>query len=160
MGLRSNKMTNKASLDSVIENMDFQSVETSSFYNKKTSEIKTVSEEEMRMAESEVNTEKLPNWIQDAVKIAKEVLYNNTWISLPSSFEINEYSIMEEFCLSIENDRISNIMYDSLKGSGAFRRFKENIQRYNIEDNWYNFKNDAMKKIAINWCERNDIDYE
>ncbi len=67
---------------------------------------------------------------------------------------------MEEFCLSIKDKRLSDIMYDSIKGSGAFRRFRNNIQKYNIENDWYKFKDKAMKDIAIEWCEGNNIDYE
>lgn len=51
-------------------------------------------------------------------------------------------------------------MYDSIKGRGAFRRFKENIERYNMEDDWYKFQNEAMKTIALEWCQGNNIDYE
>lgn len=153
-------MSYKIKLDLIIEEMGSQSDEMSSFYNKETREITSVTEEEIRMAEDEVSTEEFPDWLQEAVKVAEEVLYGDVWIPLPSKFEINEYAIMEEFCLSIRNDRISDIMYDSIKGRGAFRRFKENIGRYNIEDDWYKFQNEAMKTIAIEWCEGNNIDYE
>lgn len=153
-------MIHKIKLDLIVGEMEFQSGEISSFYNKETREIVSVTEEEIRMAENEVSTEELPNWLQEAVKVAEEVLYGDKWIPLPSKFEINAYAIMEEFCLSIRNNRISDIMYDSIKGRGAFRRFKENINRYNIEDDWYIFENEAMETIAIEWCERNGIDYE
>ncbi len=153
-------MSYKIKLDLIIEEMGSQSDEMSSFYNKETREITSVTEEEIRMAEDEVSTEEFPDWLQEVVKVAEEVLYGDVWIPLPSKFEINEYAIMEEFCLSIRNDRISDIMYDSIKGRGAFRRFKENIGRYNIEDDWYKFQNEAMKTIAIEWCEGNNIDYE
>lgn len=153
-------MSYKIKLDLIIEEMGSQSDEMSSFYNKETREITSVTEEEIRMAEDEVSTEEFPDWLQEAVKVAEEVLYGDVWIPLPSKFEINEYAIMEDFCLSIRNDRISDIMYDSIKGRGAFRRFKENIGRYNIEDDWYKFQNEAMKTIAIEWCEGNNIDYE
>ena len=153
-------MASKIKLGLIVEEMETQSDEMSSFYDKESRQIISVMEEEIRMAENEVPTKELPEWLQEAVKVAEEVLYGDKYIPLPSKFEIHEYAIMEEFCLSIINNRISDIMYDSIKGRGAFRRFKENIERYNIENSWYEFLNEAMKTIAIEWCERNNIDYE
>lgn len=153
-------MSNKIKLDLIVGEMEFQSDFSSSFYNKETREIRSVTEEEIGMAEDEVSTEGLHEWLKEAVEIAEEVLYGDTWIPLPSKFEINEYAIMEEFCLLIRNDRISEIMYNSIKGKGAFSRFRKNIKRYNIEDDWYKFQNEALKTIAIEWCESNNIDYE
>ncbi|NLC03039.1 MAG: hypothetical protein GX787_02015 [Tissierellia bacterium] len=153
-------MSNKIKLDLIVGEMEFQSDFSSSFYNKETREIRSVTEEEIGMAEDEVSTEGLHEWLKEAVEIAEEVLYGDIWIPLPSKFEINEYAIMEEFCLLIRNDRISEIMYNSIKGKGAFSRFRKNIKRYNIEDDWYKFQNEALKTIAIEWCESNNIDYE
>lgn len=51
-------------------------------------------------------------------------------------------------------------MYDSIKGRGAFGRFKYNIQKYNIENDWYKFRGEVLESIAIEWCEGNGINYE
>lgn len=153
-------MASKIKLGLIVQEMEAQSDEMSSFYDKESRQIISVMEEEIRMVENEVSTKELPEWLQESVKVAEEVLDGDKYIPLPSKFEIHEYAIMEKFCLSIRNNRISDIMYDSIKGRGAFRRFNENIQKYNIEDNWYKFLNKAMKTIAIEWCERNNIDYE
>ncbi|SCZ08534.1 UPF0158 family protein [Alkaliphilus peptidifermentans] len=82
------------------------------------------------------------------------------FILLPSQFDINEYCIMEEFCLEIENDNIRDGMYNSIKGGGAFRRFKDKIRRYGLEEKWYKYRDEAIKKIAIEWCEENGIPYK
>jgi len=65
---------------------------------------------------------------------------------------------MEDFCLSIQDDELSDKMYYSIKGNGAFRRFKENICRYNLENKWYKYKEDTLRKIAKSWCEENNIE--
>lgn len=153
-------MSDKISLKSIIEEMDSQSDIMSAFLNKYTKEIIFISEDEFIMAEDEVDIEELPEWLQEQIKMAGEILYEDNWIPLPSRFEIREYNIMEEFCLSIKDEKISGIIYDSIKGRGAFRKFKDNIQKYNIEENWYKFKEKALKGIAVSWCERNNIDYE
>ena len=50
-------------------------------------------------------------------------------------------------------------MYSSIKGSGAFQRFKNKIHHYGIADEWYKYKDEALKELAIEWCEENEIEY-
>jgi hypothetical protein len=65
---------------------------------------------------------------------------------------------MERFCLSLD-DPLRETMYRSIKGSGAFRRFKENIRRYGIEDTWYKYRDEKIKEIAREWCEYYEISF-
>jgi len=37
--------------------------------------------------------------------------------------------------------------------------FKDKIYQYDIEDQWYDFKDKKYRKIAIEWCEENNIKY-
>jgi hypothetical protein len=46
-----------------------------------------------------------------------------------------------------------------IRGSGAFRRFKDAIRRHGIEDEWYQFRDQALEEIAIEWLESNGIAY-
>jgi len=46
-----------------------------------------------------------------------------------------------------------------IKGSGAFRRFKNAIHEKGIEKAWYEFRSEALEKIAIEWLEENGISY-
>ena len=82
------------------------------------------------------------------------------YIGLPSKFDIDDYSIMERFCLSIDDSEISDTLYGLIKGSGAFRRFKDALYEYNLSDDWYKFRNNALKEIAIEWCQENGIEFE
>lgn len=152
-------MSNKISLKTIIQEMDSQSDMMSAFLNKDSNEITFVSDEEFRIVENQEPIDEFPQWLREQIKIAEEILYGEGWIGLPTNFEIHEYSIMEKFCLCINDQNLSNIMYDSIKGKGAFRIFKYNIRKYNIEDDWYGFRDNALKKIAIEWCEGNNIAY-
>lgn len=79
---------------------------------------------------------------------------------LPTQYDINEYSIMEDFIDEIDNEEVKYKLYDSIKGKGAFRRFKNTIYYLNLKTQWFDFKANALRKIAIEWCEENDISYE
>jgi hypothetical protein len=48
---------------------------------------------------------------------------------------------------------------DKIRGRGAFRRFKDCILKYEIEEEWYRFRQEELEKIAIEWLEVNHIPY-
>ena len=47
-----------------------------------------------------------------------------------------------------------------MQGKGAFRRFKDYCFDVNIIQDWYKFKEERYKQIAIEWCEQNDLKYK
>ena len=151
-------MTLHVKLQDVIEGLESQSFESYSFLDKRTGEVVLISEEKMRAAEDNEPLEEFPEWEQELVKIAKEVDKADDHIQLPTKFDIDEYSIMEKFCLSIEDAEKNEVFCHLIKGSDAFQRFKNAIHEYDIADQWYNYRNDALKQIAIKWCEENDIE--
>ena len=153
-------MGTRVKLSEIIGEMELQHEESSLYLNKKTSEVVRVTDEEMRATEEEDSLEEFPEWQREAIKVARDVLENSeNYVGLPSKYEIHEYRIMENFCNSIEDRRISETLWDAIKGRGAFRRFKDSIIRLGVEDRWYKFNEEAFKKIAIEWCEDNNIDY-
>lgn len=81
-------------------------------------------------------------------------------IMLPTRYDINEYEMMIDFTETVEDDRLQNQLYISLDGSGAFRRFKDTCINFDIINEWYKFRDDKYKEIAINWCKENNIKFE
>jgi hypothetical protein len=153
-------MAIRVKLDDIIEGLEFQSDESSWFLNKKTGEVVLINDYEMRAAEEGNPLEDFPDWEQDQVRIAREIIAETgQYIPLPTKFEIDEYSIMERFCVSLDNQEISDILYDLISGSGAFRRFKDAIYKFGIEDKWHTYRNNAIKEIAIEWCRENGIEF-
>ena len=80
-------------------------------------------------------------------------------IILPTQYEINEYQIMVDFIDTINNLEIRNNLYRLIQGKGAFRRFKDYCIEVNIIQDWYNYREEKYKEIAINWCKGNDLKY-
>jgi hypothetical protein len=66
---------------------------------------------------------------------------------------------MENFCFSFDDDEIIRALLQAIKGAGAFNRFNNCIHRYGIADDWYKYRYNSMKRIVIDWCETNNIEY-
>lgn len=147
------------SLNDFINEMDVFSDEHSAFLNQHTGELVTLSREELSAAEEDDDIVDYPEWQQDTLIKAKEVLDSDDYLPLPSKFDMHEYHIMEDFCYSVLDDKIRERLLDKIRGQGAFRRFRDAIQLNGIEEDWYRFRQEALEKIAIDWLEANQISY-
>jgi hypothetical protein len=66
---------------------------------------------------------------------------------------------MERFCLSVDDENMRDDLCDAIRGRGAFRHFKDRIQAYGIAEEWYRYRDEALREIAVAWCEAHGIPY-
>ena len=149
------------SLRSVVNEMDVLSDEVTAYINKKTGELCSVSEEEANIVEQgNEDDEFIPAWQRETLPRVREVLESDDFVVLPDKFEIHEYSIMERFCLSIPDGEIQDELLHVIQGRGAFCRFKNAIHNKGIQDDWYRFRDEALKRIAIDFLESEGIAWQ
>lgn len=148
----------KVKLNDVIEALELCSDEGRYYYSTNVEEVVYVTTDHLSTAEDGEITDDLPEWQREMVEIAVDIIENwDNYIKLPTQFDINEYNIMSEFCYSLENKTVRNQLFNAIRGSGAFKRFKYSIQRFEIEERWYSFKHKTLHDMAVEWCERNGI---
>ena len=152
-------MTIQVKLQEILEGMDFQSDEQSSFLNLTTGEVVSITDEELRAAEHDTPLEDFPAWQHDAIRLAGEILAPDHYLPLPDRFAINEYRIMERFCLSVDDEDIRDDLCHAIRGRGAFRYFKDRIHAYGIAEEWYRYRDATLREIAMAWCEEHGIAY-
>ena len=148
------------SLREMVDEMQTISSEIHVYLNKVTGKFVTILENELSLSEMEEDLSDYPEWQQEGIKEAQEVWSSDDYLEIPDQFEIHEYSIMESFCYSIVYPKIRDTLLRNIHGSGAFRRFKDTIYRYGIEDGWFHFKDQAYKEIAIGWLESHGMAYK
>ncbi|MEG3070168.1 MAG: hypothetical protein HQP61_11650 [Peptococcaceae bacterium] len=153
-------MTITVNLDEIIEALETQTEEISNFLDLKTGEVLFITDEEFQAAENGEPLDGFPDWQQESILTAREILEKDHYIPLPSRYDIDEYSIMERFCLSVTDEELQNILFNAIRSRGAFRRFKDNIHRHGIAEDWYKYRDEAFKQQAIDWCKANDIKYK
>ena len=152
-------MTVQVKLQDIIEGLEFLTDEGTSYLNTVTGEVVYVTTEELRAAEEEQPLEDFPEWQHDAIRIAGEIILSDHYLPLPDRFEIHEYSIMERFCLSIDDEDMRDDLCDAIRGRGAFRRFKDRMQVYGMAEEWYRYRDAALREIAMAWCEAHGLQY-
>jgi hypothetical protein len=153
-------MNAAVSLRDIVDELEMLSEERTVFLNKRTGELIALSEEELSAAEDGTDPADFPEWQQELIEKAREVVASLDYLHLPSKFDINEYHIMEEFCHSLEDPTASDALLHAIRGRGAFRRFKDHIRFLGVEEDWYRFRTTALEAIAISWLEENQIPYK
>jgi hypothetical protein len=81
------------------------------------------------------------------------------YVALPDSFEVHEWSMMEQFA-DLRPGRQREELMDAIHHRGAFGGFKSAIRRIGIEEEWYRFRQDAFERIAKDWLDDNGIEYD
>ena len=151
----------KVNISEIVESMDMQSMEFTSFLNRKTGKIIGVMDEDFRSIDRAYEDPELMS--ENEVKVFKELgdfLEGEDAVKLPTSFDLNEYDIMEDFINSLDNDFVRSQLSNAINGKGAFRRFKDRAFDLDVIEDWYKFKENSYKSIAIEWCKDNDIKFE
>ncbi|WHY58326.1 UPF0158 family protein [Peribacillus simplex] len=153
-------MNVQVKLKDIIEELEIQFEESQSFLNIKTGEIIFVTSNDLRAAEDDEPFDHLPDWQQENLRGANDVVENfENYIELPTKYDVNEYEMMEDFCLTVSDLRKQNTLLLEIKGKGAFRRFKDKIIVFEIEDQWYLYRDERFKQIAKEWCQDNNVNY-
>jgi len=146
-------------LQAVVDEMEFGGDDWTAYINRKTGELISFPSDLERQLEDDEGAAALQDWEAEQLQDCKRVADDKDFITLPSKFDIHEYSIMERFCLSLDDEPAHDRLLDAIRGRGAFRRFKDEVHGLGIRDDWFRFRNDALKRIAADFLEAESIPY-
>jgi len=148
-------------LDDIVEALEMQFDESASYLDLDTGQVVTVSKDLLRAAEDPGDEEPdLPTWQRDEWEIAKRIVSTDRFRELPTKFDVHEWAIMQDFSRSLQSDSIREDLLRAIHGAGAFRNFKDTVRRHGIDSAWFAFRTEALRQIARNWCEENQIALE
>ena len=131
-------------LDIIIEALEFTSDESTYYFDRETNETVLLSEYADDYQE---------------VSAAIDEDEDDRFIPLPSRHEINEYGMLRDFVESLPDGDEKYTLQMSINGRGAFRRFKDTVRRFDLEEKWYSYRDKEYARVARRWCEDNDIEY-
>jgi hypothetical protein len=139
-------------LKALAEAMDTESDEMRAYLNINSGDIVHVNEEDLGRMEDGDELE----FFEDE-DLLKDILdHPEVYKVLPSRFDINEYEIMKDFAASMPG-RPGEDLLAAIRGSGAFRRFKDAVYRKGLEKDWFAFKEKKLMDLARDWCGENDL---
>lgn len=136
------KMSNRViTILELVDALEMQSNEITYYFNKKENDLVFVMDDEY--CDEEENK-----------KLLEEIENNfKNYIALPL---VDEYEIMEDFC-DEQKREIQNILNKILNAKRPFIKFKDKVFELGIRDEWFAFKKEKLEKVAVDWCEMNNI---
>jgi hypothetical protein len=150
-------------LKDIVDALDVQLDESTYFVDLDTGEVEVVSKDILRKAEESGDDGEepdLPAWQKPEWELATRIVSTGRFKHLPSKFDVHEWSIMQDFALSVEPGEIRDGLLNAIHGAGAFRNFKYALRTHRIESDWFEFRTGALRQIAIDWCKENHIPWE
>ena len=114
-------------LSDIIDALEIQFDESSSFLDLDTGRVEPVSNDLLGEAEESSDEEQadLPAWQKEEWQIAKRIVSSDRFLRLPTKFDVHEWEIMRNFSDTVASPAIRKDLQNSLHGSGAFRSFQE-----------------------------------
>jgi hypothetical protein len=156
--MMSEAMPTAVRLNDIIDALEMQIDESSAFLDCDTGQVETISDALLLRAEAGDDQESdLPEWQKAEWERAKRIVSTKRFRQLPTKFEVHEWAIMQDFSRSVEADWIREDLLRVIHGAGAFRNFRDTIRRHGIEPAWFIFCAGALRQIALDWCEDNQI---
>jgi Uncharacterised protein family (UPF0158) len=151
-------MATSVSLDELIDALEEQSDSLLPYLNRETGEVLLISEESLSLGEAgPEEIELLPDWQKEEAELAVLIETTDQYLALPDRLEVNEWNIMQEFCLEVKRDNIRAALLGAIRGVHPFRRFKEQIGNHALWEEWNRFRRQAFGEIMREWCEENGI---
>ena len=147
------------SLQSVVDELEGLTDECVAYLNRQTGELCTVRDEEAAAVEGDIDPDNLPDWLEDELPKIREILEADVWLPLPTTFDIHEWSIMDDFARSIDDSAARDELLGAIHGRGAFRCFKDSIHRHKMQEDWYDFRIAALERIAAGWLDEHGVPY-
>lgn len=100
-----------------------------------------------------------PDWQQEEVELARAIVNDDgsRFIAAPDKFDFHEYRHMERFVSTVPDQQAADELWRAIKGRGAFRHFKDTAGRLGLLDQWYRYRDTAIKEFVIEWAQANQV---
>ncbi|HEP1814184.1 TPA: hypothetical protein VB864_000558 [Streptococcus suis] len=79
------------------------------------------------------------------------------FVRLPTYYDFNPYTFMERYVYHLPEGDLSDRLSRAIRGRGAFRRFKNELERCDRLEEWYAFETQCYKELVLDWCQENEI---
>ncbi len=154
-------MNTPAKLSQLMMALELPSEEYQNYFDRQTGRV-VMAQDAILSALEEGDDEVLADLVEEGNKemeVSKAIANDNgsRFLSLPDQFDFNEYEQMERFISSLKNKKAAEQLWRAINGRGAFRHFKDTIHSLGIQDQWYQFRDEAMKQFIMEWAEENDV---
>lgn len=146
-------------LADLVDALDSLTEMASAYLDRETGEVHRLTDDDFSAAEREDGD--LADWEHEVVELARAIRDDEAgrYLALPDKHEIHEYRFLEDFAYAYPDEEISEELGEAIRGRGAFRRFKDAVNRLGISEEWYEYRYQRLRDVAKEWCEGEGVPY-
>jgi hypothetical protein len=135
--------------------------ESAAWLDRQTGRVIIVENEVLQAVESVEGDEVPPDledWQEEQLPAARGICASDKrYVALPDKFEFHEYRHMKRFIGTVADGSIADQLWQTIKGKGAYRYFKDTAHRLGLIDDWYRYRDEAMNQFMLDWAEANNV---
>lgn len=79
------------------------------------------------------------------------------FVKVPRGDSDEAWRDMREFAFSLDDEELSDRLWNVIQGSGAFRRFKDLVFEAGIRDEWSDFQARRIRERVLDWLRGEDL---
>ncbi|MBX9721649.1 MAG: UPF0158 family protein, partial [Candidatus Obscuribacterales bacterium] len=153
----SKRTISKEAFNDIAESMGLVGDGVDVYFDLETSQTIPVTEMDIETID-ELSDDSADSQNEMAVSV-KQILENvdGRYLKLPDSFEINQWNVMKNFAEAQTDEDYASDLQSAIHGSGAFKKFKKILMQHDLETEWYQFRNETFRTMALEWCETNGL---
>ncbi|MDO4535406.1 MAG: UPF0158 family protein [Clostridium perfringens] len=152
----------KVDLKDVIEAIELQGDLVNHYYHKNSGIIIYVEDPSVAnyKASDIEQLDEYEEWEKDLISSLYDFEENPyDYIILPNKEHINEDKMIMDFCNSIEDISLRDNILNEINEENSFFKIKKAIENNGLLSEWYDYRENAERELAINWCKNNNISY-
>jgi hypothetical protein len=157
-------MNPPAKLSELMDALEFESVDRRTYFDRHTGRIVSVADGILSAVEEgeDEALRILTDWQKEEVETARAIVNHSgdRFIDPPGKFAFNEHRHLERFIEALPDAKTAEELWRAIKGHGAFHHFKDALYRLGIQDQWFGYRDKAMKEFVIGWAEANNVPCE
>lgn len=150
----------RVKLKDIVDGMTLSSDQVRGYLDRHTGRVFEITDDDVDAAECDDS--ELKDWQRETAAIVRQIDEDTSdrFVALPGRFEIDDHGIMRDFVETVKDPVMSARLDESIRGSGAFRRFKDAASRRGLTKEWFAFRDERCLEVARNWCKREGIEAE
>jgi len=152
-------MQKPVALADLVDALDVQTETSHAYLDRVTGEVHRLTNDELSAADR--TEDDLTDLEREVIELARTIRDDEAgrYLALPDKQEIHEYRFLEDFAYAYPDEEISEDLAEAIRGRGAFRRFKDAVQRLGIAEEWYEYRYQRLREVAKEWCEAEGVPY-
>lgn len=88
-----------------------------------------------------------------------ELLGSGVALRLPTRFDFHEWEVMRSFAESRPDPDHQARLLRAIHGRGAFRVFKDAVFELDVREEWFAYRDAALRELARAWLEAQGVPY-